>query len=120
MPDTFIAITQVLKVIALNYYRLFKPHFQNIVDIIVGWHLETEQSSRVKNHCSIVLQSFQQCFEGDTKFTLGLLSQLMEDITACQESPVDESGDGFTGIKLKEFGSFVGEFQGEVCLVCGV
>lgn len=110
IAETFISITQVLKLIAQNYYRHFKPHFQNIVDIIVGWHLEIEQHSRVKNHCSIILQSFQQCWEADTKFTLDLLGQLLEDIEACHIKMDEEGGDGFSGKKLKEFGSFVGEF----------
>lgn len=94
-------------VIAQNYYRHFKLHFPNIVDIIVGWHIETEQNSKVKNHCSFVLQSFQQCWEADSKFTLDLLGQLLEDIVACQDK-IEECGDGSK--KLKEFGSFVGEF----------
>lgn len=95
-------------VIAQNYHRHFKPHFTNVVDIIVGWHLETEQKAKVKLHCSIVLQSFQQCWETDTKFTLDLLGQLLEDIEACQEK---FNGSGGNDVKkLKEFGSFVGEF----------
>lgn len=108
LPDTFIAITQVLMVIAQNYYRHFKPHFTNIVDIIIGWHLETEQTSKVKLHCSVVLQSFQQCWEGDPKFTLDLLGQLLEDIEACQEKLNGDNPEG-NSMKLKEFGSFVGK-----------
>ena len=99
-------------VISENYYRHFKPHFQNIVDIIVGWHLETEQNSKVKNHCSVVLQSFQQSWEADSKFTLDLLGQLLEDIIACHDKIGGECGDSVISNKLKEFGSFVGEFQG--------
>lgn len=109
LADTFIAITKVLMVIAQNYHRHFKPHFTNIVDIIVGWHLELDQPARVKIHCSIVLQSFQQCWEADTKFTLDLLGQLLEDIEACDQ-PSDGDGDGCKK-KLKEFGSFVGELE---------
>lgn len=94
-------------VIAQNYYRHFKPHFTNIVDIIVGWHLELEQKASVKLHCSVVLQSFHQCWEADQKFTLNLLEQLLEDIEACHE---EENG-VTSKTKLKEFGSFVGKRQ---------
>jgi hypothetical protein len=100
-------------VIALNYYRHFKPHFQNIVDIIIGWHLETEQMATVKHHCSMVLQSFKQCWEADPKFYLDLLGQLLEDIEACLEKLNGGSGDGNVR-KLKEFGSFVGENSEEL------
>lgn len=109
VAEIFIAITKVLMVISQNYHRHFKPHFTNVVDIIVGWHLETEQKSKVKLHCSIVLQSFQQCWETDSKFTLDLLGQLLEDIEACQEKFNGSGGDDDK--KLKEFGSFVGEIE---------
>lgn len=94
-------------VIAQNYHKHFKPHFTNIVDIIVGWHLE--QKSKVKIHCSIVLQNFQQCWLADSKFTLDLLGQLLEDIDACHDQK-EEAGDN-TMKKVDEFGSFVGEFN---------
>lgn len=90
-------------VISNNYPSHFKPHFSNIVDIIVGWHLELDQNSDVKLHCSVVLQSFQ-CWKSDSKFTLDLLRQLLEDIEACN----DEDGGDMDESKLKEFGSFVG------------
>lgn len=78
--DTFMAITSVILVIAKNYPKHFHNHFQNIVDIVVGWHLETEQTQEVKQHCSIVLQHFKTFFENDMQFTLDLFGQLLEDI----------------------------------------
>lgn len=107
IPETFIAITQVLMIIAQNYYRHFKPHFTNVVDIIVGWHLELDQRAEVKIHCSIVLQSFRQCWEGDSKFTLKLLGNLLEDIEACHDGELSDD----CQTKMKEFGSFVGKFR---------
>lgn len=106
LAEVFIAITQVLTVIGQNYHRHFEPHFSNVVDIIVGWHLESEQKYVIKHNCSKVLQSFQQCWENDQKFTLKLLEQLLEDI----ELP--ESFDKFNkddnDQKSKECGSFIG------------
>lgn len=107
-------------VIAQNYYRHFKPHFTNIVDIIVGWHLE--QKSKVKLHCSIVLQSFHQCWQADSRFTLDLLGQLLEDIEGCFETLNEDVGEGVKK-KMNDFGSFVGkkelQFHREVqfCLI---
>ena len=104
----FIAITQVIMVIAQKYNpRYFKAHFSNIVDIVIGWMMELQQKSKVKNHCSIVLQSFKVFWQNDTKFTLDLLGQLLEDIDGCTEK-VEENGDG--NLKnYKEFGAFVGK-----------
>lgn len=92
--------------IAKNYERHFKVHFTNVVDIIVGWHLETAQKAAVKMHCSIVLQSFKKFWESDTKFTLDLLGQLLEDIEACNDKLNQEGG--VSESQSKEFGSFVG------------
>lgn len=104
----FIAITQVIMAIAQNYNpRYFKTHFSNIVDIVIGWMMEPQQKSKVKNQCSIVLQSFKIFWQNDTKFTLDLLGQLLEDIDGCTEK-VDESGDG-NSKNYKEFGAFIGE-----------
>lgn len=104
----FIAITQVIMVIAQNYNaRYFKPHFSNIVDIVIGWMMEPEQKSKVKIHCSIVLQSFKAFWQTDTKFSLDLLGQLLEDIDGCGEK-MDEGGDGNVD-GFKEFGAFVGK-----------
>lgn len=44
---------------------------------------------------------------------MDLLGQLLEDIVACQDKMGEEGGDGFSRKKLKEFGSFVGEFQSQ-------
>lgn len=90
-------------VISHNYPSHFKPHFSNIVDIIVGWHLELDQKNDVKLHCSVVLQTFQ-CWKSDSKFTLNLLRQLLEDIEACNDEEAGEMDES----KMKEFGSFVG------------
>lgn len=104
----FIAITQVLMVIAQNYdARYFKSHFSNIVDIVIGWMMEPQQRAKVKIHCSVVLQSFKSFWLNDTKFSLDLFGQLLEDIEGCTEN-LEESGDG--NLKsFKEFGAFVGE-----------
>jgi serine/threonine-protein kinase SMG1 len=78
------------------------------VDIIIGWHLETEQNAKVKHNCSVALQSFHQCWEADPTFTCDLLRQLLEDIEVWHEKLNGGCGDSRV-VKLKEFGSFVGK-----------
>jgi MFS superfamily sulfate permease-like transporter len=104
----FIAITQVLIIIAQNYNsRYFKPHFTNIVDITIGWMMESQQQSRVKVHCSVVLQSFRAFWQNDSKFTLDLLGQLLEDIEGCNNK-MEEGGDGDLK-NFTDYGAFVGK-----------
>lgn len=103
------AITQVLMVIAGNYNaRFFKQHFTNFVDIIIGWMMESDQESKVKIHCASVLQSFKTFWQNDTKFTLELLGQLLEDIEGCKEKLDDSSEDAMRMTIFKEYASFVG------------
>ena len=56
----FIAITKTIKQFSLIYPKTFEPHFTDIVDIVVGWHLETDQSVELKQHCSNILQNFKK------------------------------------------------------------
>lgn len=105
----FIAITQVLMVIAENYNaRFFKQHFTNFVDIIIGWMMESHQEARIKIHCASVLESFKVFWQSDNKFTLELLGQLLEDIEGCNEKLNDEDYQA-RAANFREYASFVGK-----------
>lgn len=79
-PTHFIAITKVIQQFAHNYPKQFDDHFADIVDILIGWHLETDQLLSVKQHCSMVLQSFKSFWLSDVTFTQNLLNQFLEDV----------------------------------------
>lgn len=120
-PDLFIAIIQVIEQMCWNYPNYFQEHFTDIVDIMIGWHLETEQSSEVKHHCGRVLQKFQIYWQNDLKFTLSLLGQFLEDITSCgEELMVLENGEDLDKTVSPEicFGSLVGAFNTVFKCVC--
>ncbi|XP_053681891.1 serine/threonine-protein kinase Smg1 [Sabethes cyaneus] len=91
--DTFVTVTDVIVDICAKYPRCFQTHFTDIVDIVVGWHLETDQIPEVKNHCSKVLHSFKNFWNEDLEFTLNLLGQFVEDIESCC-SELESSGSG--------------------------
>ena len=88
--------------------RYFKQHFTNFVDIVIGWMMESEQDTRVKIHCASVLQSFKLFWQNDSKFTLDLFGQLMEDIEGCIEK-LDEMDELKRRNNSKEFASFLGK-----------
>lgn len=79
----FIAITNVIRQFAVNYPKAFESHFTDIVDIVVGWHLETDQTIEFKQHCTELLQTFNRCWAIDLEFTNNLLGQFLEDIITC-------------------------------------
>ncbi|XP_058811557.1 serine/threonine-protein kinase Smg1 [Topomyia yanbarensis] len=111
--DSFITITEVIVEVCTKYPKYFKAHFTDIVDIVVGWHLETDQVSEVKNHCSKVLQSFKVFWNEDLEFTLNLLGQFVEDIGVCcedLESPEGASVDHFSSSAIS-FSSLLDAFN---------
>lgn len=79
-PTHFISLTNTIRQFAQNYPKQFQIHFADIVDIVIGWHLETDQSIEIKEHCSMILQTFKSFWLNDVKFTRNLLSQFLEDI----------------------------------------
>lgn len=52
--ESFVAITDIIGELSNRYPNHFKPHFNDVVDIVVGWHLETDQSAKAKKHCTKV------------------------------------------------------------------
>lgn len=87
----FIAITNVIQQFAQNYPKQFQPHFPDIVDIVIGWHLETDQVLSIKQHCSIILQTFKSFWLSDVTFTRNLLSQFLEDIISYRDDILNSS-----------------------------
>uniref|UniRef100_A0A1A9WAZ4 non-specific serine/threonine protein kinase n=1 Tax=Glossina brevipalpis TaxID=37001 RepID=A0A1A9WAZ4_9MUSC len=83
--ENFIAVSDTIGEFSKHYKLSFQTHFTDIVDIIIGWHLEIEQSFQLKRHCAKVLQQFAPYFLSELNFTYGLLGQFIEDIDACCE-----------------------------------
>lgn len=92
VADLFVAITDVINIFSRNYPKAFEPHFTDIVDIVVGWHLETDQAPVLKKYCSETLQGFHQFWAMDAEFTVNLLGQFLEDITVCGEEIQTNAG----------------------------
>lgn len=105
-PELYLTIINVIELMCQNYPEAVEPYFTDLVDIVVGWHLEMEQSAIVKQSCSRLLQTFKPFWEKDIKFTLSLLGQFLEDIQGCGEDCIENSED-----QEKCFGSFVGTFN---------
>lgn len=84
-PSHFVAVTNVIQQFAHNYPKSFQPHFADIVDFVIGWHLETDQLLSIKQHCSFILQQFKQFWLNDVTFTRNLLQQFLEDIISYRD-----------------------------------
>lgn len=98
--SVFIGIMEVIGQFSKNYPKHFDPHFKDIVDICIGWHLETDQKPHVKHECSRVLQTFKHYWRKDIKFTTSLLGQFLEDIEAFH---VEQTSDVSLGSFISAF-----------------
>lgn len=106
--DHFVAITSVIEQFALNYPKQFQVHFPDIVDIVVGWHLETDQTNSIKCHCSRILQSFQPFWVNDVNFTRNLLGQFLEDMVSYRDEIQQNNCDKDASPPEICFGSIIG------------
>lgn len=95
-PSHFVAVTNAIQQFAQNYPKSFQPHFADIVDFVIGWHLETDQLLSIKQHCSYILQTFKNFWLGDVTFTRNLLNQFLEDIVSYRDEIQNQTkaGDG--------------------------
>lgn len=112
-PSHFVAVTNVIQQFAQNYPKSFQPHFADIVDFVIGWHLETDQLLSIKQHCSFILQKFKNFWLSDVSFTRNLLNQFLEDIVSYRDeiqSQTDSAGGDDSSTPTPEicFGSIVG------------
>uniref|UniRef100_A0A8W7PD05 non-specific serine/threonine protein kinase n=1 Tax=Anopheles coluzzii TaxID=1518534 RepID=A0A8W7PD05_ANOCL len=78
--DVFLLVTDVMVRLADGYGHAFAPHFSDIVDIVVGWQLESTQPTAVKLHCARVLLAFRPFWCEQRDVTFNLLEQFSEDI----------------------------------------
>lgn len=63
----------------------FKP-FQDIVDILIGWHVDPNQPDSVIKIAAYGLRELHQYWILEFPFTIGLLSQFLEDMEAYKEA----------------------------------
>lgn len=72
--------------ICLYYYCLFVLLIlQDTVDILVGWHIDTSQSIDTNKRISQCIFRLSTYWMADMSFTLGLLEQLLEDMSSISD-----------------------------------
>ncbi|XP_050541278.1 serine/threonine-protein kinase SMG1 [Daktulosphaira vitifoliae] len=64
------------------YCEAFEPYFKDTVDILVGWHIDTSQSNETNKRISQCIYQLSTYWTADMSFTLGLLDQLLEDMSS--------------------------------------
>ena len=67
------------------YPDSFTNHFHDVVDILVGWHIDSFPLKHVVAYTSRSLQRMRNFWIADLQFSLTLLGQFIEDIESYDE-----------------------------------
>ncbi len=78
--NIMLALVDSLQEVSKWRPKLFEPIFQDVVDILVGWHIDSSQMPAVRLHTSEVLLSWHSYWIIDMEFSSSLLRQFMEDM----------------------------------------
>lgn len=79
-PEVMVATVDVLRELNVNHSHILNNYFQDIVDILVGWHIDHHQSPEVMKYVSMALRSFSQLWLANVPIAATLLSQFVEDM----------------------------------------
>lgn len=98
-----IVVYQMCKVYDYKILIFVLLMFQDIVDILVGWHIDTSQSIDTNKRISQCIFRLSTYWTADMSFTLGLLEQLLEDMSSISDEfehseKTDEISDGLNKI----------------------
>ncbi|XP_074602353.1 serine/threonine-protein kinase Smg1 [Brevipalpus obovatus] len=77
--ELLLSINNVFLAAAEHYPASLQPHFRDIVDILIGWHLDSSQPPVVAQYLAGAFTSFSNFWINDFDFTLDLLGQFLED-----------------------------------------
>ena len=65
-----------------SVHKFILPIFQDTVDILLGWHIDSSQKDGLVDYTSEALVGFSQFWSTDLHFSATLLGQFLEDMEA--------------------------------------
>jgi hypothetical protein len=90
--ELLLTVTDVVLISAKAYPNLLQQHFRDIVDILVGWLLDSTQSAVMTKPLEDALISLKDFWHFDIEFSATLLGQFIEDFENFYQNLMDESG----------------------------
>lgn len=86
--ELLIGFTEIFLAAAKTNPKVMVSHFQNVVDIMIGWHVNsshTSYSSSITSNLSRALIGFKQFWVNDIDFSTSLLNQFVDDFQLTYE-----------------------------------
>lgn len=115
-PEVMVATVDVLRELNLTHSHVLNNYFQDVVDILVGWHIDHHQSPEVMKYVSLALQSFSPLWQINVSIATTLLSQFVEDMEDyCEDldrgrSSPDEEPATHPAVCAKKVAAFISVF----------
>ncbi|XP_044735996.1 serine/threonine-protein kinase SMG1 isoform X2 [Chrysoperla carnea] len=85
-PELFMALIDVVLMITECYPNEVNSHFRDVVDILVGWLVESNHSPEMADYASRSLQRLGVHWQTNILFSIQLLAQFLEDLVAFSEA----------------------------------
>ena len=84
-----VGVVSVLDAIVALYPNVIRDSFQDIVDILVGWHIDSQQKQTIVKNTSRTLISMRQFWVRDMEYSLTLMSHFLEDMEEYRKDLAD-------------------------------
>ncbi|XP_054164318.1 serine/threonine-protein kinase SMG1-like [Oppia nitens] len=93
--ELLLTVTEVILMAAKNYPNLLQQHFRDVVDILIGWLLDSTQCHNqvMTKPLENALISLKQFWRYDMEFSVTLLGQFIEDFERFYQELIDENKD---------------------------
>ncbi|CAF0784356.1 unnamed protein product [Brachionus calyciflorus] len=90
-PNLMMKVARTILLLAKSYPYAINNIFQDVVDILIAWHIDINQSDEVIEFTSNSLVEFRSNWLNDLNFTFNLLEQFVEDIESYLKAYLDDS-----------------------------
>ncbi|XP_052758949.1 serine/threonine-protein kinase SMG1 [Galleria mellonella] len=100
--DVFIAAINAMIIMSNSYPEHFANHFIDIVDILVGWHVDNAQPKKIKDFALQSLLKLSRHWQADVGFSVNMLFQFVEDMVAYSTALDSDKSDNDTEVASQE------------------
>jgi hypothetical protein len=90
------SLMDVIEKVAIDFPSIFKNHFQDIIDVLVGWYLDRDTPFKTRQRIATCFTNFRGLWIGNIDFTCGLLDKFIIDMKSVNDE--------------RQFNTFIGCF----------
>lgn len=92
IPDIFMETMDVVLLLEDIYPDILNVHFRDTVDILLGWHVDNNQTVIVTEFASKSLVKLSKYWQTNVSFSLNLMNQFLEDMEPYSEQLYNRTG----------------------------